>query len=122
MLILSLALADQTETENSMRRQIPARVCASPHQCCQCAAPLQSKFVFDLRLIIKHKIFEATYRSAPKINTVIRIRDLLYFATRRTNATLNVNAYMLGAFGSGNYYLCRSVCLPKHSEPIISLP
>lgn len=82
MLILSLALADQIETENSMRRQIPARACASPHQHCQRAAPLQSKFVFDLRLNIKHKIFVATYRSAAKINTVIRMRDLLYFATR----------------------------------------
>lgn len=79
-MISSLVLDDQIETENSTSRQLPARVCSSPHHNCQCAAaPLQSKFVFDLRLNIKQKISETTYRSAPKINTIIRLRDLLCY-------------------------------------------
>lgn len=54
MLILSLALDDQTETGNSVRSQIQVLfLCSSPHQYFQCAASLQSKFVFDLRYNIK---------------------------------------------------------------------
>lgn len=79
MLVLSLVLDDQIETVNKMRRQTPASVCSSPHHNCQRAAPLQSKFAFDLRLNIKHKIFEAMYRSAPKINIIIRLRDLFRY-------------------------------------------
>lgn len=54
-LILSLALGDrdEMETENRMRREIQVGICCSPHQYCQCAALLQSKFVFDLRFNIK---------------------------------------------------------------------
>lgn len=43
----------------------------------------KSKFVFDLRLNIKQKMSEATYRSASKINIIIRLRDLLCYKTNK---------------------------------------
>lgn len=117
VLILSLALDDQIEKEKQHEKTASSSslFLPTPQLSACCSASVQ--VCFRLETKYQRRKFEATYRSVPKINTILRLRDLFCYKTNKCLPEREEHTRSVQ-----HHYLSGSQCLPRHSEPIISLP